>query len=317
MAEATIEQNTNNQRIIKPLRTYEDDVARFVKNKKISTSQIMMAEKNRALNSKKSSDKTPKSPKDKKAFWIMMSIILVIAGLAIALFAYIFFNPSTGIVNFNSGPQDLTDALIDKKEEVVIDSTGKVALDVKTAVINSIKQPPFLADGEIAEIKIVKDVFDPITQKNVKDRVPTYEALDFMELDIPDRAVRSFDESEYLIGLIGTNDRQTPFILIRVTDVDLVLSGMLSWETSMFRDVNDFFFEKLPTGDFVTGNANSNLTNLTDGVISNRDARAIVDSQGSVLFYYTFVNDDHILLGERTEIVSDIATKLNLRSLVR
>jgi spore maturation protein CgeB len=85
----------------------------------------------------------------------------------------------------------------------------------------------------------------------------------------------------------------------------------------MFRQVNDLFFEKLPKSDFVVAQGKTDLTKLTDGVISNRDARAIVDENGQVLFYYTFVNDDHLLLAERTEIVNEIATKLNLKNLVR
>jgi hypothetical protein len=314
MAEALVQTEQKQQRLIKPLRTYEDDVARFVKNKKVSTSTIMLAEQNRRLASKQK-EKTVKN-RDKKTFWIRISIILTLIGFAVLVFAFVFFNPETGVVNFNYGPQDIDDALIDKKDEVIIDSTGRVPLDVKNAVITAIQAPPFLNKGEIAEIKIVADKTDPVTNKTTQAKVSVSEMLNFLELNTPGQMTRSLGD-EYLLGLFGLETKTTPFILIKVDDFDQVFSGLLDWEISMFRQVNDLFFEKLPKSDFVVAQGKTDLTKLTDGVISNRDARAIVDENGQVLFYYTFVNDDHLLLAERTEIVNEIATKLNLKNLVR
>lgn len=305
------------KKIIKPLRTFEDDVANFVKKGKVSTATIVMAEQKRR-------EETAAIKKDKVATknlfaGVKVSMVLIVFGIIAVVGALIFVNPIERISNFISGPSAVDDTLFDKKSETVIKLNNKINTEVKAEVINTIKRTEQLNPGEISEIKIVKNVsisLDNGRSQLGTEKVSTEDFLYILELNAPEKMTRSLNK-DYLFGVIGTEKGNTPFILLGIDDFDRVFSGMFEWEKTMYRQVNDYFSEKLTTNDFETGPDAAYLNNLRDIIIFNRDARAIISPNNSVEFFYTLVNDDYLLMAEDTSIVENIANKLNLQSLVR
>lgn len=306
------------KKIIRPLRTFEDDIANFVKKGKVSKATIIMAEENRRRE-KKVSEKNEEAKND-LFLGMKLSVVMIILGAIIIIVSFIIVKPIDRIGNLISGPSSVDDTLFDKKASVEIDVSSKLSSEVKLDVAYEILNAPQLNRGEIYEIKIVSDKFiesDSGRGNNVSQKVSAIEFMNALELNAPDRLKRSLSD-DYLFGLIGvTAERKTPFLLLGVSDFDRTFSGMLEWEPNMWRHVNDYFNEKLTKNDLEAGTENVYLSNPVDVIIFNRDSRAIVNGRNEVEFFYTFVNDDYLLLAEDPNIVENIANKLNLQSLVR
>lgn len=301
--------------VIRPLRTYEEDVASFVKRGQISTAHIMAAEQER----QRQNAAIAEVEQEKHTSYLLLKIslgLLLIAGLIVwGVFAFL----SKG-EDIPPAPQNLRDVLIDKKEIIKISADYKQNFEVKTQVINNVKTVSTLdtlGNGELAEIMITKGSDDGTQQK-----ISIGEFLVYMELSPPDTMIRSLADS-YLFGVINVDGEVVPFLLIQTLEYQRVFSGMLDWETALYREINDIFYKTLGTNDFLTIDPNDTTgasfdpKKLTDRIIYNRDARAFIDNQDKVLFFYMFINNNHLLMTSKTEVAENLAQKLNLQNIVR
>ncbi len=307
--------------VTRPLRTYEEDVANFVKRGQISTSKIIAAEQKRQYETEqiRGADETKK----KISLIIIVSLCLfILAGLILWGAFYLLKNDGDFTSNI---PKNFRDVLIDKKQEIEIVADYKLGSEVKKEIVGNIENPPTdLNNSEIAEIVINKTV--PITKGDktieVKEKINIQELFKYLEFYPDDTMMRSLGEN-YLLGLIKTEGDTVPFILIKTLEYERVFSGMLNWEIKLYREINDIFFKTLGTNDFLTltpnntGVAYFDPNKFTDIVIYNKDVRAIINSQNQILFFYTFVNNDHLLITSKPAVVQEIATKLNLQNIVR
>ncbi|HMP67337.1 MAG TPA: hypothetical protein PKA60_01135 [Candidatus Paceibacterota bacterium] len=311
MSEEKDQQNNTENFVIKPLRTYEGDVANFIKKGQITTAKIVVEEQKR--NQKKELLQKEIVETKKTNLAMVASISLLIIGIIIAGGAFWFTKiNNSNLINGISVSQ-FRDILLDKKSKIEIFTENKSNSDLKNEIINKIKARPKLALGEIVEIQILDKVViqndGKITESYEKSSIENI--FGFLGFTLTAPTIRAFDEN-YLIGLIGANDDSHPFILIKTREYSNVFAGMLEWEKIMYRQVNDIFFQTLSTDDFP-----AELPNFVDIVIFNRDARAILNDANQPQFYYTFVNSDHLLISSKPEIVGEISKKLNLQNIVR
>lgn len=311
--------------IIRPLRTYEEDVATFVKRGQVTTAKIVVAEQKRQqeITSAKGAEESQKT----SGLALKISGILIVLAAVILAGVFYFLKPTEDTPVVPTVSSGLRDILIDKKETFQIPIDNKITLEIKDAVVDYIESPPVLGLNEIAEIQLTKKISGATEGGIMDEKIKIAEMLSVMELRPLETTVRSFDEN-YIFGLINIEGQTIPFILIKTLEFEQVFSGMLVWEKTLYREINDIFFDTLGTDDFlvVNPNASSTVTNgnssfdpqkFTDIVIYNRDARAIIDNNDKVLFFYTFVNNNHILLTSKTAAVEEIAKKLNLQNIVR
>ena len=83
--------------LVRPLRTYKDDIATFVKNKRVSTAKIVMAEEDRRHKQTQAATKNSEETKKKK-FGLSLSFGLVILGIIIVIVTIYFLVPMKGII---------------------------------------------------------------------------------------------------------------------------------------------------------------------------------------------------------------------------
>jgi hypothetical protein len=306
----------------RPIRTYEEDVANFVKRGQISTAKIIAAEQKRQVEN--ATIKDVASTKKK-----IVTIVSAGVGLFI-LSGLVFWGISSYMKSINNivntgRPSNFRDILINKKQIIEIPIDYGFGSDVKTKIIQHIAVPPSdLENSEIAEILLTKNSQVLISGKSVetKQKISIVELFSYLELNPDESFIRALDQ-KYLFGLINLEGEVFPFILIRTLEYERVFSGLLKWERTLFREINDIFFKTLGTNDFINVSPNDNsATNFdpnkfVDKIFYNRDTRAIVNNDNKVLFYYTFVNNSHILLSSKPAAIQDLATKLNLENIVR
>lgn len=296
---------------IRPLRTYEEDVTTFIKRGQVSTAKIVLAEEKRksqqlkvesAVKAEKITGKTLK-----------LSLFLILGGIFV-VFGIFFYKQFFNKVKNEIARVELRDILMDKKEKKEIFVNDKLNSEVKKEFISYIKNPPQLNFSEIAEVKLirksnVRQPNDKIIEQ--KEKVSVSDLFQFLDFKPEGQLIRAFEDN-YLAGVIGTNSGTYPFIIIKTREFQNVFSGMIVWERTMFREVNDIFYQTLPVDDFIP-----KPPDFKDIVISNKDTRAILDENGDVQFYYSFANNNHLLIASKIEVLSEIQKKLNLQNIVR
>lgn len=101
-------------------------------------------------------------------------------------------------------------------------------------------------------------------------------------------------EKPFMAGFLSeSNNTNTPFLVLKVSDLNTGIAGMLEWETGLPR-----FFDSL----FGTNIENGGALGFKDMVVLGKDTRSI-DTSGAGSITYTFVNNETILIaGSRSAL---------------
>lgn len=319
-----------NKFLVRPLRTYKDDIARFIKTKKISTTKIVMAEARRRRKQTKEIQKEGANDRRKKMSF-SISFTLITLGILLVVIAVIFLKPVSKINNFITGIT-ANDQLIDQELKINIILDGKTDAKIREIIKYNINNPPSLTENELVEFTI-KQTEDSVDGKGATLKKISLNKFNLvMGLKIPDKIVRSLHPN-YILGLINTDAGASPILWFKVANFDLVYSEMLEWEKYMYQSINNVFFKTLGTSNSVekiitTNQINSTSTPeisrtffdpraFTDLIIFNRDTRVIKNNHGQILFYYSFIDRENLILATEKEVIKKILNKISLQKQVR
>ena len=102
------------------------------------------------------------------------------------------------------------------------------------------------------------------------------------------------------------------FLAFHTNSYTTAFAGMLTWENSLFDELYKVF-------NISTTGTNANLFNerFTDMVIQNQDARALVDSKGNVVLFYTFLGEDKsiLIIADKQSTLTEILNRLTATTL--
>ncbi len=367
--------------LIRPLRTFEDDVANLVKKQKVSTAKIVMAEQVRRLEQKDMGikeveavivppqkpkktlfkkknlhrkitmydqrianvdgaqileEKTVRKIKSKKALNVpqsvknkekqqlpikgILSITLVILGIVLIISAVVFTDIENRILNIvQIDHSNEEENLIQEDTNVAIYTDNKTAREIRGLVQSKISQSSNLGLKDILEIKIQKRSISNVEGSSGSQDISTSEFFRVLESSAPESLVRSL-HSDFMLGVINIGTVK-PFILFRTNDLDQSYASMFEWESTLYRDINDIFYTTLGLEDFYNPDSEPTPTfdprSLKDEIMINRDTRAIVDDSGEILFFYSFIDSEHLLMTSDIEALREIIQRLNVQRLIR
>lgn len=311
---------------LKQLRTYEDDVKNIIGDQQISTSNIVMAEQKKRLKQVAAKPKVVQVEQQKKSFNTKPLItgilsILLIAGGGIAIyFAYNYLQGN------NEGIVSTTQAsYIDVDEVINIDSRNKTLREITGEIRSLIIKQEAGKGGDLIEINIIKDVIRNINGVEEIDResLISEDFFTLIESDAPESLLRSLNDT-LVIGL-HKRFKMEPFVVMQSTDLNQSYSGMLSWERTLVREVQDIFFENLGSSQVFT-NENIEISTSTptyidtpfrDIIISNKDARAILDEDNNILLFYSIIDNENIVITTNKETFDLVLNRLNVAKLTR
>ena len=350
-----LQDKTNNQGVvIRPLRTYEDDVKSAIYDQNISTAKILIAEQKKK--ERLESDQITSEPlSDSKNRWLLRLtiLLLVLGGLTLG---YIYFiHPmifKAPRVEFSIERSAIVD--VDSQTEIKVE--GRSREDVNTDIKLTLEAP--IALDSIQEIVLTKieevEIDGEIKEENVP--LSTENFFTYIESEIPGQVERALDEN-YLLGIHGQVVSE-PFILFKVKDFENAFAGMLNWEPSMARDMMPIFsvnlgpkiveeiFETATTTATTTESKNTETTDevtekddveiatttedtkepvlafdyiegdFTDIVLNNRDARAIKNVQGEIIFFYSFIDEKHLIMTTNKAVLEEIIKRLRSLQLI-
>ena len=127
--------------------------------------------------------------------------------------------------------------------------------------------------------------------------------LELLEASI-DKTKMEFFKDNFLAG-ISNKDTKDFFILIQMRSTTDVFDVMRAWEEKMFFDLHKFFGVELsPDTKYLL------TKDFEDGIIQNKNARILHDTNGRIVLMYVYLEDGSLLVTNSEATVGEVITRL-------
>jgi len=286
----------HNKSKLPSLRTYQGDMAEFIKEKNESVISIAVKEKEKIEEEEKNSP-TPKV--EKKSFQMNFTIIavslLLILGGAGGLY-YIF-------------------------EVLKREPTREVLSVEKIIPYNNLVTLADLTNGnlasELAKLPPANGV--SILKLSNSAGLSLEKAQDFfafLQITLPATLDRTLKD-EYAVGMISQNNQTSNFLIITASDFGRAFSGMLDWEKSIAEDLS--FLNSVTENWTASTTVPASLDSFSwkDIIVKNKDTRALINSRNQTKIAYTFLDRNTILITKNSATIGDLYSIYASRSVVR
>ncbi len=321
---------------IKTIRTYERDFAEAISKRKLSKSSFVIAENEKKINEKKTNPPTqeniePSQPRAKnrqpgqshvgKNILIgSLSAILVFGGLYAGYYLYtksIFGNININIPFSLSFLKNITTPKSDvgpiqKIGPSVVGSDSKITIPVdgknKNKIIEQINQELTKNEKEDS----IKEIILTETKDNETQRLSIKKFIEGEQTFAPEIFKRSLTD-RWMLGIYyGKNQQNSAFVILTNDFFQNNFAGIIQWEKNMITDLEDYLLAKT-----------SQITDLTlrgkfiDKIIKNRDVREYIEENGHIIFLYSFISNDKLVISNNEEALAEIITRLEKASFIR
>jgi hypothetical protein len=105
---------------------------------------------------------------------------------------------------------------------------------------------------------------------------------------------------------------QDPFIIMKVNSFDIAFAGMLEWEQTMSSDLSPFFGDPVVITFDPSARTDTQVREafFKDMIASNKNARLLLDQNGSDRIIYTFVDQNTILITKNKETLDVLLPRI-------
>lgn len=291
---------------IKPLRTYESDVADAIKSKNASLTKIAVAENIRRQKNGES-ELRPKSPIGKNILIFSLSMFLVALG---AILLYNFYISPKFSDNVPSKFEAQSLITPDSRKEIVLAGQVSNFIDILSGAKNGVNK----SLGTITEFYFTKPAVGG------KTLISAAEFIRLLDTNAPDALLRSLGEP-FMFGYHEFNGTH-PFLILTNSFYQNAFASMLKWEETMAEDLSFFIRASLRAGDEAvkpqsTADILRSSKAFTDMVIKNKDVRALSDQYDHIVLLYTFFDKDTIIIGTNEFTLKEILDRMTNRRFVR
>ncbi len=268
------------------LRTYQGDVAEFIKDKNKSTLSIALEEKHKQEKEEEGNQEEPQEKSNRQNLGanftaIILSITLIIAGVFASMF----------IFDYITTPKELEVSLktdiIPYNNEIMLAnmSVESFGTEIKNLSAQNGISIINISDNQGNQINTSSSLFDFL---NIRARTVT----------------RYFDKS----FVLGANGESGLFLIFETSDFGATFSGMLEWEKNIEEDLS-FMFDQQENSDssFV----------WKDAIIKNKDARILSNNRGVSKIYYSFLNKNTLVITSSEKTLTDIFSAFASKPFVR
>lgn len=280
--------------ILPQLRTYQGDVAEFIKSKDQSIAGVALKRQEKRQEEKKETtlvaktsitEEPAKDPSKNIStnFLIYIISIVLIVG-AVTAGSYILF------IKQNDAPTEVISVggLLRSDDTVFVNLS---TLDKKSLASNlddlRNKGGNESKNINVLEVKIGDSIGNKI-------ETPA-RFIQTMGLAMPGALLRSLG-SEMSFGLWQGREM---FLIFQTKDFGIAWGGMLEWENSL---ANDF-------GPLLASSTTTATYTWKDIIVKNKDARGAIDEFGNTAIIYTFIDKNTILITESNEALRAVLDK--------
>jgi hypothetical protein len=329
------------------LRSYQGDMAEFIKSKDESVVSIVVKEKERKERKEKEElevqkeaqkiEPTSKSVSHTSAspvfpashpvhssptrqgsgfqmnLTMLLLSILLIGGGALAsiyIFDFIKKEPQAEVVlKEDIIPYNNTVTLANITKENLGSELAKLSLNSGVSILK-------ISDSSGASLLKAKDFFN------------------FLKVSLPSALERTLKD-DYVVGVSSQNKENSYFLVIKVNDFGQAFSAMLDWEGNMSKDLaflnNTEEVLGVATSSVATTTTTITSTTTTnikiplkpevfvwkDLIIKNKDTRGLVNEKGKSKLAYAFLDKNTILITNNLSAIGEISSIYASRSVAR
>lgn len=298
---------------LKPIRTYQSDVEELMQRERVSKADIALAEsKRRAATAP--ADAAPAEP---KVFRLSHAIPVIDAPRRVTV-NWRFVALGGGAVALLVGAGFAWRFLITQVYEMeettepprqIEQASGDIILqgrESRAGFIKTVREKVEMFRIPLNEIRVL-----PI---RIEERpVTTEELFSFLESRAPAPLVRALDAVP-TVGIHGIRGNQL-FLLFTVNSFDHAFDGMLAWEKTLLDELGPLFAVASPKtklrGATTTEDILESRLIIKDTVIRNKDARAAFDRDGRIVFLYSFLDKQSLLITTNEETLRVVLPKVS------
>ena len=282
-----------------PIHTYTSDVSKAVKTENTSVIRIAVKEQERKEKERKEIEKIDNKRSRVNVFMITASILFIFFGAG--LFYYFIYvkkpNAPAPVVIVDRGllgeEMKIEVALAENRDDAIRQLAAETSKGVRPSSVKTI---------------VVKD-------KTGERQISASEFISLVAFNAPPLFLRSL-VPEYAFGVSG--ESASVFIVLKIDSFENAFAGMLKWEKDIEDDLEEVFHI---SGDTILSNATSTKIikprKFEDVVIKNNDVRVLRDGQEGIVFLYTFIGKDTLILTTRLETLEELTERMRRAELVR
>jgi hypothetical protein len=266
------------------IKTFKSDIAQTVQKDHVSLVQVALAESRKREQAHDIEEAT--SPVSKRNLTLIISSVILIV-IALGAVGYFYWRSTipAPTVDTPSLQQDII--FSESSKNIPLNEVNKKNI---TSVINN-ERGVQLPLGSVLKLQIASST-----------QIPTSQFIDLLFTRMPAALERSFDNRFFLgIHSFSTNE---PFLILPVNNHDTAYAGMLAWEKDMSEDIGSFFTNATSSAAF------------KDKVIENKDTRVLMNDDGKILFFYTFVDEHTLVITTAPNTLKEIIIRLNKPKLI-
>lgn len=275
--------------IVKPLRTYERDVAEAIRQKNESVTSINLAAQKKQIETgeKKPAKQTAEKVAG-KGLTLLISVVLLLAGSVFAFWLYYFFSMRQEAPAIVVQPAIIT---ADENREIEI---GTITNEAIVSGLRNIYNQSFDAN---------KLVSVELEQNSLIDskKISAEQFFSAVAVGAPSSLARALGP-DFVLGFRNSDPREF-FLISEVASFNNSFDGMLRWEKSLKADLDKIFI-KPESGFVVSGNKP-----FEDLYIRNKDARVLKDEFGNVVLIYSFLDQENLLITTDESLFSEILNR--------
>lgn len=298
--------------IVKPLQTYDRDIAESIRKTNASVASINVMEQ------KKKAEKPERTLGDRaqKVAWggvaTLTSIVLLLSAVGIFGFLYYAYKSKPPIVTTPEYSVISTDQL--RK----VDATDAGRDKLIKILVDNLKEGGASANAEnsLTEIKLTEKV--PVKNSGGENtteekQISSSQFMSLLAGSAPATLARAFG-GPWIFGFYKT-DHAEPFILANISSFDNAFDGMIKWEGTMSKDLEKVFLE-YESGD-ETATIGTLNNSFEDEIIKSKNVRALKNTRGETVLLYSFLSDNYVLITVNNTVFKEVLSRFLTSKLVR
>lgn len=289
-----------------PLHTYKTDFADEIDTKKANRFSVLAAD----ANQKRAEVPQPKK-QNKTIPTILGALMLIGLGAGGVYGAYLFVTQTPSIPL-----QPLAPSLVFVDERVELSGP-----DYRSQLAQLTNEP--LVDGNAILVYTTNST--TTEQGLVRTPQPGRTLIYALNLGAPDILLRNIDQRS-TVGVLNSGGETRTFFVMRVDSYERTYAGMLSWESSILRSLEDLYPEYTvePLTDFSFDTATSSASSsaaimpetpftgvFRDEVLENHDIRVVRDALGRSLLLYGYRDKNTLLIARNEAAYLELVRRLN------
>lgn len=316
---------------VQTVRTYQSDIANTIKNDNVSMIKVALSEKKRQER-RGQLDNTLEDT-NKNLYILIGAVVafLVIAGLI------------AGFIYLQSENSRKTAQVEQQKVQPLLFTETTSILNIDQFELSDLFKIIERDKEAIMELGDMKSIVLTMGSSTAERQLTTEEFFTIINSRAPNGLLRSLDPN-FLLGVYAFTPREM-FAVFKVNSYDAAFAGMFEWEPSIESDIGDIFINKKervarslntlsavkststpPDGNSTT-DASSTVQSspfgvfsqrkFIDKVLSNKDARILVDTDGKEAMLYTFIDKETLVIATSEKSLKEIIFRLTTGRIVR